>query len=287
MAQEATVTDNPGGKADAPATDSLDLKSSMEKAYDETVGAKETPQAEKPEVPPVEVEKLDQPADLYASFDPDKLPPEALNKLFEKFQPKLSERAQAFKIEKEALADRIVAAWERQNGGQPAPPTIEQQIKEAIDSGNLEQAVQLANAPLNERLSRIEMADAQKRAYDSALSVDPTISENDAEIASRLSSDPNLARLAAANGFAAAPLVLRGINAVIQNEKLQKELTTVKGSIEAQVKAGVEKYIAERKALINQTGTGLTQAGKILNPDTDRKMSLKESMEAAWAENAT
>lgn len=281
---EEVVKDTPTGKADAPESGSLDLKASMEKAFEETTGATEVAQATSPATPPAEPAKPDQPADPWASFDPDKLPQEALNKLFEKFQPRLSERANAFKAEKEALADRIVSAWERQNGGAPAPPTIEQQIKTLIEEGNIEQAVQIAQAPLNERLSRIEMAEAQKRAYETAVSLDPTIKENDAEIATRLSADPNVARLAAANGFQAAPYVLRGINAVIQNEKLQKELQTVKSTMEAQIKAGVEKAIAERQELIRKTGTSLTSAGKVINPDTSRKMDLPEALEVAFAE---
>jgi hypothetical protein len=287
MANEETAKDTPSGKEESPAPASLDLNASMEKAYEETVGTTDAAQAAPPATPPAEPAKPEILADKWADFDPDKLPQEALNKLFTKFQPKLSERAEAFNREKEGLADRIISAWEKQNGGAPAPPSIEAQVKAAIDEGDTEKALLIAQAPLNERLSRIEMAEAQQRAYNTALSFDPSIKENDAEIAQRLSADPQIARMAAANGFAAAPLVLRGINAVIQNEKLQKELAAVKTTIDAQVKAGVEKAIAERQELVRKAGTGLTQGGRILNPNTDRKMDLQEAMETAWAENAS
>ena len=286
MADEDTTKDTSGGKEESPATTSLDLGASMEKAYEETVGTTEGAQATQvasPAPPPAEPLKPEVP-DPWASFDIDKMPQEVANKLYARFQPKLSERAEAFTREKEAFADRIISAWEKQNGGQPAPPSLEQQIKEAVDSGDSERAILLAQAPLNERLSRIEMEKAQQVAYNTAISFDPTIRENDAEIATRLSSDPALARLAASNQFAAAPLVLRGINAVIQNEKLQKELATVKSSIEAQVKAGVEKAIADRQELIRKTGSSLTSAGKVLHPDTSKKMDLQESLEAAYQE---
>ena len=85
MANEEVAKDTPTGKAEAPASASLDLNASMEKAYEETVGTTDAAQAATPATPPApEPAKPEQPADPganldWSTFDPRKLPQDAQN----------------------------------------------------------------------------------------------------------------------------------------------------------------------------------------------------------------
>lgn len=268
-------------------TDTGGLEGALEKAWDESQApAQEEPPAESPTPEP---EKPEPDLKALEELDPDKLPQPLQDKLFKKFQPGLERRNQEFQ-EKQAkileqqsrLLDNAMRAYQTANNV-PAPPSIQEKLKEAVENNDLEAVARLTAQPIMERVERLEGEAERQNAYRFALSQDPDIEKLSPQIGKVLEANPTLVRMAAVPSQ--LPLVLQGISSMLKLQAAQAEIASLKQSQESAVKAAVEKAIAERRGRIEKMGSSLSSAGRVVSPREEKgPMTLEQSMEAAWAD---
>lgn len=277
-------TDQPSTPVAEPAVEApVDIDKALESAYSETFTETPTDQPADKSVAPPAVAPVKDELD-WSKFDLDKAPPEIRETLYRRFQPRLQERIDALQHEKDQIYERAIQALEGK--GAPVAPDIKAQIKEAADAGDISRVAELQGLQFRQEIDSVKTELTRKAAFEGAVQADPTILENQTEIANRLRSNQALVHLANANGGANTTYVIQGLNAQIQREVLQNKLQVLEKNFKAAVADAVKKDRVERTATATRLGTSGSSAGTAatFKREGSDKMNLNKSLEAAWDE---
>lgn len=208
-------------------------------------------------------------------IDPSQLPPEIRAKLEAPFLSQFTKGQQALADQQRAITEALLRRFPAEAQQQP---DLRQQLLEEVKAGNFDQIDTLLQATVQQQVGPLQDQIAKNQAIAEAARLHPFVTEREQEIAEVLRSNPQLAQLAAANGYRSAPVILQGIAQSIELRDLKARLANVEAEKLAFARQAVEAQKRRAAGLPSRTSeAGSAQGG----PANGGVMDLRAAMEAA------
>lgn len=166
--------------------------------------------------------------------------------------------------------------------GVEATPDLVEQIRQKIADGDPGAVADLVQAEIQRGLGPVKTSMAINEAIGYAERSIPHFKEYSTEVETTLRSRPDLQKMAAANGYANAPLVLEGITFAVHAQKLEAELAKLRAEQPEKIKEALREHQKRLKGLSSTT----TRAGGVQGSPSKggEVLDARQAMEKAWAE---
>lgn len=194
----------------------------------------------------------------------------------------VSEERKAIQAEKDRILNLALEKM-RGDGVQSPSQTVQDQIRERLESGDLNAIPDLIKQEIEREVGPMRQATAMRNAIESAVRMEPLVKEREPEVAAALAADPVLQEMAKAENFKYAPYVLAGLANQIALAQARQEVEQIKAASEAEKKAYARRAIEEFKARAQGLPPSTSKAGSGGTATRgDGAMSIKDAMKDAF-----